>query len=219
MGATGEGLPAVPMLALAVQAKLALGENDAARAAAARLAAIAQRAGRAPMDGAAELARARVEQSCGGAADAYFAAACDRFEQAGMPFEAAVARLEWAEAQAVRAPGIAAEDARSAAAAFERLGARRHADRAAALLRALGAGSPPGPRAAGALTRREHEVLELLGHGLSNPEIGRRLFISPKTAEHHVGRILSKLGLRNRAEAAAWTLRHGLAAPVESGEK
>jgi DNA-binding NarL/FixJ family response regulator len=59
-------------------------------------------------------------------------------------------------------------------------------------------------------------VLGLLSHGLSNPEIGSRLFISPKTVEHHVSRILFKLGLRNRAEAVAWALRN---ASAGSGEK
>ena len=46
-------------------------------------------------------------------------------------------------------------------------------------------------------------MLALIRQGLTNREIGERLFISAKTAEHHVGRVLTKLGVKSRAEAAA----------------
>ena len=154
------------------------------------------------------LAIAKVQLACDEAAHAAFEKASSLFDELGMAFDAAITRLEWARALIATDREIAGEDARWALSTFERLGARPHADRAAALLRELGGGSRPRPHVAGVLTRRENEVLDLLSHGLSNLEIAGRLFISPKTVEHHVGRILSKLGLRNRAEAVAWALRH-----------
>jgi DNA-binding NarL/FixJ family response regulator len=99
-------------------------------------------------------------------------------------------------------------DARAALGAFDRLGASRDADEAAALLRGLGAKvARVGPRGLGTLTRREQEVLSLLGEGLSNPAIADRLYLSRRTVEHHVANVLSKLGLTGRAEAAAYVAR------------
>ena len=67
----------------------------------------------------------------------------------------------------------------------------------------------PDPKGVGALTTREQEVLALIARGLSNPEIAERLYVSRKTAAHHVSRILSKLNLRNRAAAAAFATGAG----------
>ena len=78
---------------------------------------------------------------------------------------------------------------------------------AGALLRSLGAPVRTGAKGVGVLTKREAEVLLLLGAGLSNPEIADRLYITRKTVETHVGNLLAKLGLRNRAEAAAYAMR------------
>jgi DNA-binding NarL/FixJ family response regulator len=112
------------------------------------------------------------------------------------------------------ATDAAAVEARLALATFEQLGAARDADAAAGLLRRLGAGGRAWPRGRGALTKRETEVMSLLAAGLSNAEIAERLYISRRTAEHHVASILSKLGLRSRAEAAAYAVREVSETPV-----
>jgi DNA-binding NarL/FixJ family response regulator len=54
----------------------------------------------------------------------------------------------------------------------------------------------------------------LLAHGLTNREIAGRLIISEATADVHVKRILRKLDVRSRAQAAVWAVHHGLAAPT-----
>jgi DNA-binding NarL/FixJ family response regulator len=63
------------------------------------------------------------------------------------------------------------------------------------------------------LTDREVEVLALIGRGATNTEIGQRLYIGEGTVKTHVGRILSKLGLRDRAAAIVFAFDHGLVHP------
>lgn len=70
---------------------------------------------------------------------------------------------------------------------------------------------PAEPASAEPLTDREIEVLRLLAQGLSNQEIGERLVITEATVRTHVSRILSKLQLASRTQAALYALREGLA--------
>jgi DNA-binding NarL/FixJ family response regulator len=87
------------------------------------------------------------------------------------------------------------------------LGAQPLLARAAGRMRALGLRVPQGPRRTtranpAGLTRRQLDVLTLLGEGLTNAEIAQRLVVSTRTVEHHVAAVLMKLGARTRREAA-----------------
>lgn len=156
----------------------------------------------------AELAAGRVRAAEGDErAPRHFQAALRGFTTLQLPLEAARAQRELARALAEDAPEAAVAEARLALRAFERIGAAADADATAALLRRAGAGGRAFPRHFGALTKRETEVLALLADGYSNEKIAQRLVISRRTAEHHVAHILSKLGMKNRAEAAAYALR------------
>jgi DNA-binding NarL/FixJ family response regulator len=204
----GESSMVGPLLALLVDVDLEQGNVDDAARVVERLDRIAG-AQRGPyLKAAAALAKGQVCVASGkGDARGHLHEALEGFARAQLPMELARTRLELARTLAERSPEVAIAEARSALLDFERLEAARHADAAAALLRSLGAPIRTGPKGIGALTRREAEVLRLIGAGLSNPEIGDRLYISRKTVEHHVGNVLSKLGLRNRAEAAAYATR------------
>jgi DNA-binding NarL/FixJ family response regulator len=70
----------------------------------------------------------------------------------------------------------------------------------------------------GDLTERELEVLQLLTRGLSNLEIGERLFLSEATVKTHVTRVLSKLGVRDRVQAVVLAYESGLAEPGQNVE-
>ena len=72
---------------------------------------------------------------------------------------------------------------------------------------------PDASRLERRLTKREHEVLALMAEGLQHQEIGRRLFISPKTVGTHVEHILRKLDARGRAQAVAIAYRHRILRP------
>jgi DNA-binding NarL/FixJ family response regulator len=69
---------------------------------------------------------------------------------------------------------------------------------------------PPGQLLGESLTSRELEVLRLLAGGLTNPEIARRLVVSPGTVKHHVRHIVSKLGVSDRTQAAVRAVELGL---------
>ncbi|WP_182481259.1 response regulator transcription factor [Nocardioides immobilis] len=66
------------------------------------------------------------------------------------------------------------------------------------------------PTIPGGLTRRQWEIAQLLGEGLSNKEIAARLVISRRTAEAHVENILTKLGFTSRTQVTSWAIdQHG----------
>jgi DNA-binding CsgD family transcriptional regulator/Tfp pilus assembly protein PilF len=191
---------------------LADGDHEAAAAAAGRLSRLAEELARDDLSAEAAALSGRAAAAAGdeGAAVRDLGEAVARFAALPFPLEEARARLDLARVHAAAGSPLALAAARAARDAFERLGARRDADHAAALLRDLGAAGRTAARGdRDELTLREREVLGLVAAGLSNAEIAERLVIAPKTAEHHVGRVLAKLGARSRAEAAAHAVRMG----------
>ncbi|SRR5580765_1627912 len=121
--------------------------------------------------------------------------AADLWGALGCPFESGLALARSGERDLIT----------EATSIFERIGAHGAADRARALLRAHGWAAPratrPSTRANPAgLTPREAEVLTLVEDGLTDAAIAARLFISSRTAEHHVAAILAKLGVSSRRD-------------------
>jgi DNA-binding CsgD family transcriptional regulator/tetratricopeptide (TPR) repeat protein len=128
------------------------------------------------------------------------------WQQKGSPYEAAVAVSGSADVAALRR---ATEVLRS-------FGARAAVAMLVRELRALGERIVPEERRTTTaahpvgLTQREWEVLQLLTAGMRNAEIAARLVVSPRTVDHHVSAVLSKLNVRTRSEAVAAAIRLGL---------
>lgn len=125
----------------------------------------------------------------------------------GSPYEQALALHDSGDEEAMR----------EAIAILDRLGASAAVNVVRAEMRRLGYTSiPRGVRSATredelGLTRRQREVLELLAEGLTNADIGKRLFLSERTVDNHVTAVLAKLGVDSRREAVRHAALHGRA--------
>jgi DNA-binding NarL/FixJ family response regulator len=183
------------------------GDSAGARACAAVLARIAEAT--AQPEALAALAHALGETAhldgAPGTAAQELLRAAESFAALSLPLATAQARRRAAAALAAAGEtGPAADQLRAAHEIFAGLGAARAAGQCAAGLVALGRKPPRragGGRRAGALSRRESEVMALVAQGLTSRDIGGHLFLSPRTVEMHVQNSLDKLGCRTRAEA------------------
>jgi DNA-binding CsgD family transcriptional regulator len=153
-------------------------------------------------------ARVRALFSDGEAADSWYRESVGRLAQTPIRAELARSHLlygEWLRRQRRRAESRV--QLRTAHRMLEEMGAAAFADRARRELRAVGEAARPGtPLAArtrdpgDGLTAQEAEVARLARDGLSNPEIGARLFISPRTAAYHLSSVFTKLGISSRSQ-------------------
>jgi len=201
----GDVLRRSALLRLTVESALACGRTDDAMHAATELRALADGSDADVVVGAACLADGLLATTP--EAIVLFEQALAAFTRARRPLLAAHAHLALADVAPTSAEAVVA--ARSAHAIAARLGNAVLRDRSAAQLRKHGATAPRATSSAPLheLTGRETEILDGLRRGDTNGEIAARLYLSPKTVEHHVSRVLAKLGVRTRAEAAAFATR------------
>lgn len=170
---------------------------------------LARALGGRPAEGLLLRGRAMARQEAGQWLDAFagYEAAVGILEALPMPYEVARTQREAGLARLARGRrgdrDRAAALLRRARDRFADLGARRDESAMEAILSSAGL-TGERERAAGPLTAREREVAELVAQGLSNGEIGERLYITEKTAAYHVGNILNKLNFNSRVEIAVY---------------
>jgi DNA-binding CsgD family transcriptional regulator len=154
-------------------------------------------------------ARSRAVLSEGETAEGYYREAISRLGRTRRRPDLARAHLlygEWLRRE--RRRGQAREQLRSARQMLDAIGMEAFAERARRELEAAGdttasrTGQPRTPTAstADALTPQEAQVARLARDGLSNPEIGARLFISPRTVKYHLHKVFTKLGISSRSQ-------------------
>ena len=149
-------------------------------------------------------ARSRALLTEGAAADAFYREAIDRLSRTQLRPELARTHLlygEWLRRENRRAD--AREQLRTAHDQFTSIGMEAFAERARGEL--LATGEKVRKRSAETrddLTAQERHIARLARDGLSNPEIGARLFLSPRTVEWHLRKVFSKLGISSRRELA-----------------
>jgi DNA-binding CsgD family transcriptional regulator len=147
-------------------------------------------------------ARSRALLADGKAAEDLYREAIERLGRTAMRVDLARAHLlygEWLRRERRRVD--AREQLRTAHEMLAAMGIEAFAERAARELRATGeTARKRSVETSGRLTAQEAQIAQLARDGLSNPEIGARLFISPRTVEYHLHKVFAKLNIRSRHE-------------------
>lgn len=200
---------AVPMRgarwAQAAHAALACGELAAARERAEHAVATAAFLGLDGQLGKAWVALGDVRLAAGDPDSAAREAlsAIEAYTRAGMPIQLGQAHLLAAAAAGRRRdPDAAGRHVAAARALFQKQGAEWLDRRAVQAQRRISARQSRSSAGRLVLSQREYQVAELVAEGMTNQEIGERLFVSPRTVETHVGRVLAKLGITSRSGVA-----------------
>ena len=203
------------LVELAVRARAAYGDFEEAAAGLAELEGIAGDVGTDPLRASAAAARGVLAAAHGDhkQASRFLEEAADLYQRSAAPYEEGRARLELAAALArIGERDRARREAGEATQALRQLGALRAAEQGETLVAELEAPAPPAAPTAKKepLTPRQLEILKLVAQGASNAEIARRLALSEHTVKRHVANLLTRLGLKTRAAAAAHAAKLGL---------